>query len=298
MATRNWIAPLGIAFAAAALTAQAAERDCPLAQTFGPPSPALDVAPGIRLGLALGSGGVHGLAHIGVLEEFDAAGVDVPVVAGTSVGALVGSLWASGMRAEAIEKLARDKRWDQLGDTSYASGLRDLRGELKPYLGTHPIESWPRRFAAVATDIDNGHKHVFMTGDGGLAVQASATVTLRSPLRVDGGNYVDGALVEPLPVRTARDLGANYVIAVDIAYRPYEAPVSGLLGNVYQSMHILVNSLAERDAQGADFVLRIDVHERMEKCGTQSLVAAGREVMHRAWPALALALRQRADRDR
>jgi NTE family protein len=98
--------------------------------------------------------------------------------------------------------------------------------------------------------------------------------------------------VEPVPVDAARALGADYVIAIDVAYRPYEEAVSGISGYAFQSMHILVNALAERQLKDADLVIRLDVHHLMD-CGKPALVAAGRDAMLRALPDLALGLARR-----
>jgi NTE family protein len=89
-----------------------------------------------------------------------------------------------------------------------------------------------------------------------------------------------------VPVRTARELGADYVIAVDVAYRPYEEPASGLVQNGFQAMHILVNALAEGEMRDADFPIRLDLHHTMTECGVQALVAAGRDAVARQWPEL------------
>ena len=294
-------AAFAAAFLAAMLAAPrpVAAQHCPTgAEPRETPDP-ITVPMGMRVGVALGSGSVHGLAHIGVLEVLEERGLDVSVVAGTSVGALVGSLWASGMSAADIERLARAKRWEDVGRMSGSfEGLftnESLREELRPYFGGRPIEAWPRRFGAVATDLSNGHRRVLTSGDGALAVQASTAVPLAyAPVKVDGQRLADGALVEPVPVYTARALGANWVIAVDVAYRPYEAPSGGLTGNAFQAMHILINSLAERQERDADFVIRLDLHHEMMECGNDALIAAGRDAMRRAWPALAAALRERA----
>lgn len=292
------LAALVIAAAVQAAPALAADgcEAAPLPSVRADP---ISLPPNMRVGVALGSGSVHGLAHVGVLEELESRGLDVSVVAGTSVGALVGSLWASGVSAPDIERLARATHWDELGrmSTSFEGLFTNdaLRAELAPFFKGRPIEAWPRRFGAVATNIANGHRRVFMSGDGALAVQASSAVPFAyAPVKVDGERYADGALVEPLPVETARDMGANWVVAVDVAYRPYEAPASGLAGNTFQAMHILINSLAEREARGADFVIRLDLHGHMMKCGNDALIAMGREAMYRAWPALAAALRERS----
>jgi len=250
--------------------------------------------PGRVVGLALGSGSFHALAHVGVIEALESAGVDVRIVSGTSAGALIGSLWASGMPASEIEKLALKGDWDNVGRfTPSTSGFMSndrLRRQLESVFAGHPIESWPRRFGAVATNMANGHRRIFMTGNGATAIQASTAVpVLFEPVTIDGEKFADGALVEPVPVPTARSLGARYVIAVDVAYRPYEEPVSGISGSAFQAMHILVNSLAERDLRDADLVIRLDVHHLMG-CGRQALIAAGRDAMARALPELEQAL--------
>ena len=266
-----------------------------------PPVPreavAFHQAKGPTVGLALGSGSLHALAHVGVIEALESAGVEVHVVSGTSAGALIGSLWASGMPARDVEKLALQGNWDDVGRfTPSTSGFMSndrLRRQLETIFAARPIESWPKRFAAVATNMANGHRRVFMSGNGATAIQASTAVpVLFEPVFIDGEKFADGALVEPVPVDTARSLGANYVIAIDVAYRPYEEAVSGITGNAFQAMHILVNTLAERELRDADLVIRLDVHHLMG-CGRAALIAAGRDAMTRALPDLERGLAMR-----
>lgn len=253
---------------------------------------------GLRVGLALGSGSMHGLAHIGVLEELEALGLEVRVVTGTSVGALVGGLWASGLTAREIGNFSRASKWDDVGRLSGSwqgilSNAR-LREQLSPIFKGRPIESWPRRFGAVATNLANGHRRILMSGDGALALQASSAVpVLFMPVSVGGETLADGALVEPVPVDAARALGADYVIAVDVAYRPYEEKADGIAQYAFQSMHILINTLGERQLREADFAIRLDLHHRLTACGSEALIAAGREAVRRAWPGIARSLRMR-----
>jgi NTE family protein len=252
--------------------------------------------PGSRIGLALGSGSVHGIAHVGVIRELEARGVDVRVVTGTSVGALVGSLWASGMKARELEDLvlafaAEDhSRFTFFGEGLYSNLA--LREALGPAFRGRPIEAWPRRFGAVATNVASGQRRIIMTGEGALAVQASAAApVIFAPVRVANERLVDGALVEPVPVDAARALGADFVIAVDVAYRPYEEPVSGVSGIGFQAMHILVNSLATEQLKRADVAIRLDLHERMS-CGPAALVEAGARALRAAWPEIERGLRR------
>jgi NTE family protein len=271
--------------------ARVARPDCSFPADRVAPAAKLPALPGMRVGLALGSGSVHGLAHIGVIEALEARGVDVKVVSGTSAGAVVGSLWASGMPAASIEAFAKSSDFEHLGDfvPSWQGLLRNdtLRRRLDEAFGGRPMQAWPRRFGAVATNLDNGNRRVLSDGDGAVAVQASTAMPVYfAPVRIAGERLGDGALVEPVPVRAARELGADYVIAVDVAYRPYEESASGLVQNGFQAMHILVNALAEGEMRDADFPIRLDVHHTMMDCGAQALVAAGREAVARQWPQL------------
>jgi NTE family protein len=253
---------------------------------------------GVDVGVALSSGSLHALSEIGVLEALEDAGIEVRAVSGTSAGALVGALWASGMPAREIEGMAVSGSWDDAGPVAPSrDGLLSnarLRRQLEDQFAGRPIETWPRRFAAVATNVSNGHSRMLMTGDAALAVQASSAVpVLYGPVKVGGERLADGALVEPVPVATARALGADFVIAVDVNYRPYEDDAAGIVGLGFQAMHILVNALAERQRADADFVVGLDVHALM-KCGHAALVAGGRDAMRRVLPDLQAALERKA----
>jgi NTE family protein len=233
---------------------------------------------------------------VGVIQALEASGLEVRVVSGTSAGAIVGSLWASGRDSVEIERLAMQLDWDELGRLAPSrEGLLSgapMREELARLFAGKPIESWPRRFGAVATNMANGQRRLLASGDGARAVQASAALpVLYRPVTIGREKLADGALVEPVPVQAARELGADYVIAVDVAYRPYEAAARGLSGQAFQAMHILTNRLAERQLADADFALKLDVHHAFMECGRAGLVLAGREAMQRSLPALAASLK-------
>jgi len=272
--------------------------DCAPADPGTPALPAPDLH-GRRIAIALGSGSMHGLAHIGVLQELEAHGLRVDVVAGTSVGAIVGALWARGFRADEIASLSSGAEWEQAGEfsPSFESLFtnRSLQQQMRKLLGDKPIESWPKRFGAVATDLASGHRVLLVQGDGAVAVQASSAVPVMfAPVSVKGVELTDGALVEPVPIRAARDLGGDFVIAVDVAYRPYEEPAHGLVQFGFQAVHVLVNSLAESQAREADFRLRLDLHHAFQACGPHAMIAIGRDGMRRAWPLLVAAMQGRS----
>ncbi len=183
-----------------------------------------------RIGLALGAGAARGWSHIGVLQELAARHVQVDVIAGASIGAVVGGCYAAG-RLEALEAFARSltkRRVFSLMDVSF-SGLGmlsggKLRDELARELTGRRIESLPITFGAVATEIGSGHEVWLRKGDVVEAIRASyALPGIFEPVRVDNRWLFDGALVNPVPVTLCRALGAELVIAVnlvgDTAYR-------------------------------------------------------------------------------
>ena len=266
-----------IAISLLAISLPAAAAGCPLPPAPSALHPLEPVA--ARVGVALGSGSGHALAQIGAIEELESRGLRVDVVTGTSAGAIVGALWASGSTGAEIEKLSRMGEWEI------------ARTRLRQLLPARPIEAWPRRFGAVSTEIATGHRRVTTRGDGVRAVLASSAMPVAfSPVVVDGIELVDGALVEPVPARAARELGADVVIGIDVAYRPYEEPARGRLQSAFQAVHVLVNALAAEQDRHADVIVRMDVHRIYTECGPQAMVYAGRQALRDAWPAIEAAL--------
>ena len=182
-----------------------------------------------RIGLALGSGAARGWAHIGVIEELQAAGYEIGFVAGTSIGALVGAVFAAG-RLKSLGEVARQLDWRQIIyyflDINFSrSGLID-GGKIEEFVRSQikfeRIENLAVPFRAVATDILTGREHVFASGEVVTAVRASIAIPgMFTPVRRGGMILVDGGLVNPVPVSVARDMGADYVVAVDVTHFPH-----------------------------------------------------------------------------
>jgi NTE family protein len=175
------------------------------------------------IGLALGSGSARGLAHIGVIRAIEENGIHVHMVAGTSIGALVGAAYASG-RLETLEQDFLNIDWKRIGallDPVFPrSGLidgRKIAGFVRSHVSLKPLEQLPIRFCAVATDLSNGQEVLIRDGDVIDAVRASISVPgIFSPVRRRGRILVDGGLANPVPVSAVRALGADIVIAVDL----------------------------------------------------------------------------------
>ena len=176
-----------------------------------------------RIGLALGGGSARGWAHIGVIRALEEAGIRPDIVAGTSIGALVGAAYAAGELDHFEQWALQLEVTDVLGfmDVSLSGGL--FKGERLMDFFRHrfvdrPIEELPTPFAAVATALHNGAEIWLRSGSILNSVRASfALPGLFSPVLCDGAVLVDGGLVNPVPVSLARAMGAEIVIAVDLA---------------------------------------------------------------------------------
>lgn len=178
-----------------------------------------------RVGLALGSGGARGWAHVGVLEVLEEKGIAVDMVAGVSMGAVVGAFFAAGRMAP-LRELAVDLDWNRLRQFFWEislsrSGLTDgkrLLEETAKLLGASRFEELGLPLRTVATDLANGGEVVLAAGDLLQALRASISIPgLFSPVRLDGRLLVDGGLVNPVPINVARAMGAQVVIAVDVS---------------------------------------------------------------------------------
>ena len=178
-----------------------------------------------KIGLALGGGAARGWAHIGVLRALEKAGIKPDIIAGTSIGAVVGGCYAAG-RLDDVEDFARSltkRRIFGLLDFNF-KGTGLINGQrlvemLDRHLGVCNIEDLETRFTAVATEIGSGHEVWLSRGRLVDAVRASyALPGVFKPVKIDNRWLFDGALVNPIPVSVCRALGARYVIAVNLNF--------------------------------------------------------------------------------
>lgn len=216
------------------------------------------------LSVCLGSGALHGFAHVGVIRALQRNGVRPDLIVGSSVGAIAGVLWAAGLDADEIGKLAREPSWRELDMLRWPRFGLARHNALSAMIDRRAgrIEQLPTRFIAIATDLATGRSVALDRGPAGAAVAASAAVPLRyEPVETSGLLLVDGALSAPVPVDAAYAAGASVTLAVDVAYRPTEASVGGMLDVAGQSIRILVNRLIEEQIPRATMAIRLSVHE-------------------------------------
>ncbi len=218
----------------------------------------------VKIGLALGGGAAKGFAHIGVIKVLEGAGIVPDVITGTSAGSVVGSLYASGLNGVQLQQ--RAMALDQADLTDWTLSTKGvLKGEklqnwINAQVGNKPLEKLPRPFGAVATELDSGRKVVFRVGNTGQAVRASASIpNVFLPVKIGGKRYVDGGLVSPVPVSAAREMGAQFVIAVDITARPKPGKAVGFLSMLDQSLNIMNGPALALELKQADVVIRPDV---------------------------------------
>jgi NTE family protein len=173
------------------------------------------------LGLALGGGAVRGLAHLGVLRVFERSGVSADVVCGTSSGAIIAGAIASGVSAEYLIEVALSMRWNELIKPSpRRDRLFDTSGLdvfITSVIAARSFDDLDRPYATVAEDRATGERVVMKQGDPVRAAAASSAIRWAfPPVEVDGRMLIDGIDVEPVPALTARELGATYVVGVDV----------------------------------------------------------------------------------
>ena len=214
-----------------------------------------------RIGLALGGGAARGFAHIGVIQVLEEAGIRPDLVVGTSAGSLVAALYAAGRSGAELARVALQMDESAITDWSFP-GRGMIRGEalaryVREQTGGRTIEQLPLPLGIVATDLDSGSALLFQRGDVGMAVRASSAVpAIFQPVRIGDREYVDGGLVAPVPVRFARQMGAELVIAVDISSPPDGNATSDPFKMLLQTFAIMGKSISQFELKDADVVLR------------------------------------------
>ncbi|MBB1088688.1 patatin-like phospholipase family protein [Lysobacter sp. SG-8] len=231
-----------------------------------PPAVVAPPPPELKVGLALGGGAAKGFAHIGVIKMLEANGIRVDTVAGTSAGSVVGALYASGMDAFQMQDRAVALDESSIRDVRlFSGGLvqgQALQDYVNAQVGGKAIDALPRPFAAVSTELDTGRRVVFVRGNTGQAVRASSSIPgVFEPVAIRDKRYVDGGVVSPVPVDAARELGADFVIAVDISTKANGSAPSDMLGIVNRSIAIMGQRAGAEELARADVVIRPEVQQ-------------------------------------
>lgn len=231
-----------------------------------------------KIGLALGSGGPKGLSHIGVLKVLEKTGIQIDMIAGSSIGALVGSIYTVTGSAKKIEEIALGANMNTvlsvLFDPTLKLGL--IRGKkvtrlLQEIIGDYTIENLPKKFIAVATDLATGDPFFFEKGNLLDAVRASISIPFMfQPIRIENTLLADGGLSLQVPVEPLKKCGADIIIAVNLfenSFKPlnFTGKFMNTPRELYKvasnSINILQYSLARENCKNADIIVAPDVKD-------------------------------------
>ncbi len=228
-------------------------------QPVQPPIVTPKAAP--KVALVLGGGAARGFAHIGVIKALEAQGIVPDMVVGTSAGSVVGALYASGMSGFEMQKLALQMEESMVVDWTLPNrGV--LKGEaLQDFINqkvkNQSIQKMPKPLGIVATDLQSGEQVLFRLGNTGIAVRASSTLPgIFQPVEINGRDYVDGGLTSPVPVQSARAMGADFVIAVDISNVARRNKLADTMDIMLQTFAVMGHAISLHELKEADVVIR------------------------------------------
>lgn len=271
--------------------------DVPVLAPVTVPVVAVKIPP--RIGLALGGGAARGFAHVGVIQILEEAGIRPTLVTGTSAGSLVAAIYASGKNGKQLQHVAETMEEVTIADWTLPLFNRGMfRGDaLAKYVNgqvsARLIQDMPLPLGIVATDLNSGQSMLFQRGDTGTAVRASSAVpAVFQPVKISGRDYVDGGLVAPVPVRAARKMGAELVIAVDISSPPDSNLAGGTLDVLLQTFSIMGSSINSFELKDADVVVRpvLTGISSSDFSARKRSIEAGRQAMLQMLPQLRLAI--------
>ena len=236
------------------------------------------------LGLALGSGGVRGFAHIGVLKVLEEHGIKVDLLAGSSMGSLVGAVYANGIDPSMMGKLATHLKRKHFVDFT-VPGMGFVAGEkikqlIKLLTHGKRIEQLNIPLSIVATDIETGERVVFREGPIDQAVRASISIPgIFVPEQVNGRLLVDGGVIDRVPVTVLREMGADIVVAVDVGQVDPTMKIRSIFDVIVQTIDVMEREIFQSRILAADLVIRPDVghYSSIAFTGIEEIIDLGQQ---------------------
>lgn len=214
----------------------------------------------IKIGLALGSGGAKGFAELGALSAFEEHGIEFDIIAGTSIGSIIGAFYADGYSSTDIFRLISGLELkDLLNVIPYSMDMSNIRSVLDREIGQKNIEELKKPFKVVATEIESGEEKVFDSGNVAIALCASSCFPpFFKPVYIDGARYVDGAFTNSIPADHVKEMGADYVVGIDLAN--HEAKPS-LLSRLFPTYKSKVKEPWSKGYHNSDVMLHPDLRD-------------------------------------
>lgn len=239
-----------------------------------------------KVGLALGSGGVRGIAHLGVLEVFERENLKIDIIAGTSIGSLIGGIYACGIPLKYTKGLARELNWDHITDVTFPrKGIikgKKLLEFLKILTQNKNFSDLDLPFAALCCDIEKGEQVAITQGSVARAIRASVSIPgIYVPYHYKDRLLVDGAVLERIPVSTLRSMGADVVIAVDVGNKSVNSEVGNIFDVLINTFDIMQNKYETLREVDSDVIIKPDLNkistfglEQASYCITAGIKAA------------------------
>lgn len=212
----------------------------------------------VKIGLALGSGGAKGFAHLGAIRAFEENGIEFDVIGGTSIGSIVGAFYADGYSSTDIfELLKKINIGDIVNNFMIGMDTSGLQSVIDKTIGGKNIEELKKPFVAVATEIESGMPHAFFDGNTAIALCASASIPpFFKPVVIGSERYVDGAFSDSIPADYVKELGAKYVVGIDLS-TPDSKP--SILSKLFPTYEKKVDNPKKAGYDNSDVMLHPDL---------------------------------------
>jgi NTE family protein len=262
------------------------------ASTQAPPATEM---PRPKIALVLGGGAARGFAHVGVIRALEQEKIPIDMIVGTSVGSLIGAIYANDVNSFELEwtafTLGKDDLFDY-GIFSAITGMGLAKGDkleefVRTKVSTANIENLKLPFAAVATDLNRGTRVVLDKGSVARAVRASSAIPgVFNPVEFQGRLLVDGGLMDNIPISVAREKGADIVIAVDISENVVNFNITNIVDVVLQSVNIMFDENCKNKKKDADVLIAPAVGDvgMMDFTQKKRCMQAGIEATQKAMP--------------
>ncbi|MGM0844484.1 MAG: patatin-like phospholipase family protein [Bacillota bacterium] len=252
-----------------------------------------------KIGLALGSGGARGFAHLGVLKAFKDEDIPVDMIAGSSMGALAACFYGVGHNMEDLYKLSTAFRRKYYLDFTvpkmgFIAGKR-IKQFVRLFTHNKNIEDLTIPISVVATDLTKGERVVFTEGPIAEAVRASISIPgIFVPEKINGRLLVDGGVIDRVPVSVVEEMGADIVIGVDVAQVKQNAEIVTVYDVIMQSIDILQKEIIRNRELHADFMIRPNVEQYSSRAftNTEEIIAAGEEEAKKIIPSIRQAIEE------
>lgn len=250
--------------------------------------------------LVLGGGAARGIAHIGVLKVLKRYKIPIDMVVGTSIGSIVGTVYALGVSLKNIEGLALKMSWQDLADfalskTGFLEGrnLERIIGEVTEGKGFSDLKM---PLAVVTTDIENGEEVVITSGNLAKSIRASCSIPgIFIPARINGRMLVDGGLRSTVPSEAAKKMGADFVIAIDVGYCVRKGKVSNIFQVLFQSIQIIGSELNKHERKPSDVVIEVPLGEDIDQMAfdkAAEIISIGEKAAEIAMPNLLVQMKK------